>query len=80
MICLSLAVGISALASSYPIHKKVLPVVVLISGFILIAAGHFVFKNAEAIIVPLGGFTIAAAHLINWNYNRVCKHGPGYHH
>lgn len=79
MIGLSLVVGISALISSYPVHKKTLPIIILLVGFILIAIGHFVFKNLEAVIVPLGGFTIAAAHLINWKYSRTCKHGPGKH-
>jgi len=74
MICLSLIVGMYSLRISYPKHRKVLPVLVLVTGFLLIAAGHFVFEPLEALIVPLGGFTIAAAHLINWKYGRRCKH------
>ncbi|SEA78676.1 MerC domain-containing protein [Pedobacter hartonius] len=74
MICLSLIVGIYSLRISYPKHRKVLPVLVLVTGFLLIAAGHFIFESLEALIVPLGGFTIAAAHLINWKYGRRCKH------
>jgi len=74
MICLSLVVGIYSLSTSYPRHKKIQPILILTAGFILIAAGHFLLENLEAIIVPLGGFTIAAAHLINWKYGRICKH------
>lgn len=74
MICLSLIVGIYSLSSSYPRHKKIQPILALVSGFLLIAVGHFIFENLESIIVPLGGITIAAAHLMNWKYSRICKH------
>jgi len=74
MIVLSLIVGILSLRLSYPKHKKVVPILVLIIGFLLIATGHLIFEQLEAVIVPLGGFTIAAAHLINWKHSRSCKH------
>jgi hypothetical protein len=74
MICLSLVVGIYSIGGSYPKHRKVLPIFILIIGFLLIGTGHFIFGNLEAIIVPMGGFTIAAAHLVNWKYGRRCKH------
>ncbi len=75
MICISLLVGVYALSGSYPKHKKGLPVLILIFGFLIIAAGHLVFENIEAILVPIGGLTIAAAHLINWHYTKQCVHG-----
>ena len=78
MIGLSLVVGVSSLSSSYPLHKKLLPIFILVTGFILIAAGHFIFKDLEAVIVPIGGFTIAAAHLVNWKYSRICKHAANH--
>lgn len=74
MICLSLLVGILSLRLSYPKHQKVLPVLILVLGFLCIGTGHFVFERLEAVIVPIGGFTIAAAHLLNWRYSRSCKH------
>jgi len=74
MICLSLLIGIWSLGSSYPKHRKILPVVILLAGFLLIGTGHFVLEDFEAVLIPLGGFTIAAAHLVNWKYSRVCKH------
>lgn len=74
MICLSLLIGTYSLSTSYPKHKKLLPLLTLITGFALIAAGHYFIESLEAILIPLGGLTIAAAHLINWRYTRTCKH------
>lgn len=73
MICLSLIVGIYSLGTAYPKHKKLYPILILLAGFVLIGSGHFLFEDLEAVIVPLGGFTIAAAHLVNWKYSRICK-------
>jgi hypothetical protein len=74
MICLSLLIGIWSLSSSYPKHKKAIPIIVLIAGFACIAAGHYFVESLEAVLIPLGGFTIAAAHFINWKYSRSCQH------
>lgn len=74
MICLSLVIGTWSLARSFPKHKKILPVLVLILGFTLIGCGHYLIHDLEAILIPLGGFTIAGAHLINWRYSRSCAH------
>ncbi|WP_243732583.1 MerC domain-containing protein [Pedobacter metabolipauper] len=74
MICLSLAIGVYSLSVSYPKHKKKIPLIVLIAGFVLIGAGHYLAEDLEAVLIPLGGFTIAAAHLINWRYSRNCSH------
>lgn len=70
MICLSLLIGIYSLVGSYPKHRKVLPMVLLILGFSSIAIGHYFLESLEAILIPLGGFIIAGAHLINWKYSR----------
>ena len=74
MICLSLIIGISSLVSSFPKHKKVIPILVLIIGFVLIATGHYTLESLEAVLIPIGGFTIAAAHYLNWKYSRSCSH------
>ncbi|MCX2451940.1 MerC domain-containing protein [Pedobacter sp. PLR] len=74
MIGLSLLIGTWSLARSYPRHKRIIPVLVLITGFMLIGTGHYGFHFLEAILIPLGGFTIALAHLINWKYARNCTH------
>lgn len=74
MICLSLIIGIWSLSTSYPQHKKITPIIVLVAGFGLIAIGHYFMESLEALLVPSGGFTIAAAHFINWKYSRRCSH------
>ncbi|WP_316747226.1 MerC domain-containing protein [Pedobacter gandavensis] len=74
MIGLSLLIGTWSLARSYPKHKRIIPILVLITGFLLIGTGHYGFHFLEAVLIPLGGFTIAFAHLINWKYARNCAH------
>ncbi|MBG6234053.1 hypothetical protein IWX76_000608 [Pedobacter sp. CAN_A7] len=74
MICLSLLIGAWSLISSYSRHENLTPILVLITGFLFIATGHFILEQMEPVLVPLGGFTIAAAHYINWKLNRVCGH------
>lgn len=74
MIGLSLLIGTWSLARSYPKHKSIIPILVLILGFMLIGTGHYGLHLLEAILIPLGGFTIALAHLINWKYARKCRH------
>lgn len=74
MIGLSLLVGTWSLAHSYPKHKRIIPILVLIIGFMLIGTGHYGFHFLEALLVPLGGFSIALAHFLNWKYTRTCSH------
>jgi len=77
MIIFALFVGCFAIGSSYfRIHHQLLPVLVLIAGFLVIIAGHIWVRGwREAIIVPIGGLLIATAHFINYRYARNCtKH------
>jgi uncharacterized membrane protein YczE len=74
MICISMVIGAWSLISTYPRHKNLAPLLLFITGFVLIATGHFLIVQMESILVPLGGFTIAAAHYMNWKLNRVCEH------
>jgi hypothetical protein len=76
MICISLVIGIWSLSTSYPKHRKLLPVAILVLGFVLIGSGHYLVEDLEAILIPLGGLTIAAAHFVNWKYSRACNHKP----
>lgn len=73
MICLSLVIGVWSLSSSFPKHKRIIPILILIIGFVFIATGHFTLHSLEPILIPLGGFTIAAAHYLNWKYSRICN-------
>ena len=76
MIIASVILGTLSLSLSYrKQHRKVLPFVVLFAGFALIATGHFSgITVLEPILIPIGGFTVAAAHLVNWRLNRTCSH------
>ncbi len=76
MIFLSALIGTWAIVGSYAKHRKWLPIALLLSGFLLIATGHFAWHELESILIPLGGFTIAAAHFKNWKYIQVCGHSP----
>ena len=76
MIIVSVILGTLSLSMSYrKQHRKLFPFIVLFSGFALIATGHFSgIESLEPILIPLGGFTVAAAHLVNWRLNRACTH------
>jgi len=76
MIIVSVILGTLSLSISYrKQHKKVLPFFILFAGFALIGIGHFAgIESLEPVLIPMGGFTVAAAHLMNWRFNRVCKH------
>lgn len=75
MITLALLLGVSSIFLSYfRTHRRALPLLLLCSGFVLVIAGHIYLKGwEEAIVVPLGGLTIAAAHFINYKYVGVCS-------
>lgn len=74
MIFFSALIGTWSIGESYSKHKKRLPMILLLSGFSLIATGRFAWHEVESILIPLGGFTIAIAHFINWKYIQVCGH------
>src|SRR5690606_11410522 len=74
MICLSAVIGVWSLTGGYSRHKKLVPLLVFLAGFFVIASGVFLFQTAEVVVVPLGGFTLASAHYLNWKANRQCRH------
>ena len=75
MISLALVIGIWAIGLSYfRTHRRPLPLVLLIIGFLIIIAGHlYITSWREAIIVPIGGLLIATAHFFNFKYTGVCR-------
>ncbi len=78
MILFALCIGVSAIGITY-FRKKhsLLPMILLIIGFMIIIWGHlFISSWREAVIVPVGGLLIAAAHFFNYKYAKVC---PGEH-
>ena len=74
MIAVSLIIGIWSLSAAYrKQHHRIMPILVLISGFACIAFGHFSgIELLEPILIPLGGFTIATAHYINLRMLKSC--------
>jgi hypothetical protein len=74
MIAVSLIIGIWSLSAAYrKQHHRIIPVLILISGFACIAVGHFLgIELLEPILIPLGGFTIAIAHYINLRMLKSC--------
>ena len=74
MIIFALFIGTYAIGISYlRTHHRILPVILLISGFLVIIIGHvFVSGWREALVVPLGGLLIATAHFFNFRYTGAC--------
>lgn len=73
MIIVSILIAGISVGSSYKIHHKRLPLVLLMIGLALIAIAHlFLSENLEPLIVPMGGLTIASAHFFNWSYSGKC--------
>lgn len=71
MIVLSVIIGFSSLLPSYKNHRKIMPIIILAIGFIGIFAGHFIVsENYESIVTPIGAFTVAFSHLVNWKINK----------
>ncbi|WP_371724327.1 MerC domain-containing protein [Mucilaginibacter sp. L196] len=75
MIILAFIIGVSSISSSYfRMHRRLVPLLLLSIGFTIIILGHlFIAGWLEGIVVPLGGFTIATAHFINYRYVGACK-------
>ena len=77
MITFALIIGICAIGITY-LRKRhsLLPMFLLIIGFIIIIAGHlFITSWREAFIVPIGGLLIAAAHFFNYKYSKIYLDG-----
>ncbi|OOQ61566.1 MerC domain-containing protein [Mucilaginibacter pedocola] len=82
MILFALVIGISSIGGSYlNSHHKALPLVLLIIGFATILLAHIFTQGwLEAVIVPIGGITIAVAHFINYKYAGTCTSGDSFLH
>jgi len=82
MILLALLLGVSSIFMAYfRTHHRPLPLLLLLAGFALIILGHVYLRLwAEAIVVPLGGLTIALAHFLNYKYVDKCSTEPHFFH
>ncbi|AYL94165.1 MerC domain-containing protein [Mucilaginibacter celer] len=75
MIVFALAIGVYSIGLSYRTHHRILPLLMLITGFGLILAGHaFSVFVKEWLVVPAGGLLIASAHFVNYRYTGACNH------
>ena len=77
MILFALIVGVYAIGFSYlRKHHKALPVILLITDFLIIIAGHlFISAKYEGLVVPSGGLFIVMAHFFNYKYISVLQKG-----
>lgn len=68
MIVFALMIGLYSIGLSYlRVHRRPMPVILLVTGFAIIILGHvFLSGRMEGIIVPAGGLLIATAHFINY--------------
>ncbi|MFB0494397.1 hypothetical protein ABID99_000634 [Mucilaginibacter sp. OAE612] len=77
MIIFALVIGVYSIGLSYwRTHRRSVPLFMLVSGFVIIMGGHAftITGKSEAMIVPVGGLLIAAAHYINYRYTGACNH------
>lgn len=60
----------SLFPSYFKHHRKILPILVLLSGFLLIGLSRFTVNVNEPVLVSLGAASVASAHFFNF---RLCK-------
>ncbi|MEL6559901.1 MAG: MerC domain-containing protein [Bacteroidota bacterium] len=72
IILFSFVIATRALLQGYRRHhKKVIPLILAVVGFVLIGIGQVMeLEWMEALFMSVGGVTIAVAHLINWRLLR----------
>ena len=71
VLALSAAIAVTSLGPSYVRHhRKILPIVILLSGFFLIGVSRFWIDVSESIFASSGAALVAAAHVLN---HRYCK-------
>lgn len=82
MIITAVIIGVSSIVGSFlNMHHRVLPLVLLIIGFAIIIIAHIFTKGwVEAIVAPVGGLTIAAAHFVNYKYAGSCSTADSFLH
>ncbi len=69
IIIIGLVIGfISMIQGFIKHHRKLLPTILLSTGFLLIWLGHIEFSYLEQLLVPAGALTVAISHLLNARY------------
>lgn len=77
-IIISLILVTWSLGSSYrDVHQHKGPLSIAILGFVVFAAGHFLWHDLEMYLSTAGGLLIASSHYYNWKLNKqhvvTCK-------
>lgn len=71
VLTLSVAVAVTSLVPSFVRHhRKVLPIVILLAGFLLIGLSRFMVNVNESVLASSGAALVASAHFFNY---RFCK-------
>ena len=71
VLLLSAIIALWSLLPSYlKVHRKVTPVVILLSGFLLIGLSRFMVNVNESVLASSGAALVASAHFFNY---RFCK-------
>ncbi len=77
MILLAIIIASISLLSSYlKRHRDPIPIIIMLSGFIMMLSGHLLLDEIHLHkINAMGGICIAVAHWINWKKlkNQPCK-------
>jgi hypothetical protein len=75
VIALSMFIGVTSLLQGHRKHHgKFIALLILIAGFAMIFAGHFVLPEPYGeLAIPSGAGTVAIAHLVNWRLCRQCR-------
>lgn len=67
VIILSIVIAFYSLLPNYKQHRKITPLVIVLTGFLLIAIGQSeIFKISELAFTFSGAIFIALAHSFNW--------------
>ncbi|MEZ4985810.1 MAG: MerC domain-containing protein [Saprospiraceae bacterium] len=61
-----------SLYGSYPLHRKLMPAILAVTGFVVILGVHLLEEHLSHGYAAIGGAAIAYAHYLNWRYAQVC--------
>jgi hypothetical protein len=71
VIGISVLLGTSSLLPSYSRHhRKIFPVLILLSGFVVIGVSRVIVNVNESVLTSSGAALVASAHFFNF---RLCK-------
>lgn len=54
-------------------HRKLLPLLVAVTGFIFLLIGMIDHHGWMLIFSVVGGLLVASSHVLNWKYSKTCR-------